>query len=168
MNELTRQGDKRMTVREVAEVLGVTDEAIKKHVRELWPDIMQNGITTYLSEAQVTEIKRKMLPTTKVVGSITDLEAAEMLLKSAEHFKTRFEQERRLRIKTENRLAIAEPKAETLDKITATKSDVSVRELAAILAVPHLGQNNLFEKLRNDGYIQPNNTRSILTRLGSG
>jgi phage antirepressor YoqD-like protein len=51
------------------------------------------------------------------------------------------------------RLAIAEPKAETLDKITATDSDVSVRELAAVLAVPHLGQNNLFQKLRADGYI---------------
>jgi phage antirepressor YoqD-like protein len=94
-----------------------------------------------------------MLPATQVVGSITDLEAAEMLLKSAEHFKARFEQEKTLRIETEKKLAIAEPKAETLDKITATSSDVSVRELASILAVPHLGQNNLFEKLRQDGYI---------------
>jgi predicted ArsR family transcriptional regulator len=48
----------RMTVREVSEVLGVTDEAIKKHIRGLWPDLMRNGITTYLSEAQVTKIKR--------------------------------------------------------------------------------------------------------------
>jgi phage antirepressor YoqD-like protein len=45
------------------------------------------------------------------------------------------------------------PKADTLDKITATNSDVSVRELAAILALPHLGQNNLFQKIREDGYI---------------
>jgi phage antirepressor YoqD-like protein len=51
------------------------------------------------------------------------------------------------------RLAIAEPKAEILDKITATNNDISVRELAAILAVPHLGQNNLFDRLREDGYI---------------
>jgi phage antirepressor YoqD-like protein len=52
-----------------------------------------------------------------------------------------------------NRLAIAEPKAEVLDKITATNSDISVRELAAILAIPHLVQNNFFELLRTDGYI---------------
>jgi phage antirepressor YoqD-like protein len=153
MYEVTKQGDRRMTVREVAEALGVTEEAIKKHVRELYPDLMRNGVATYLSEVQITEIKRKMLPTTSVVGAITDLEAAEMLLKSAEHFKVRFEQERELRIEAEQRLSIAEPKAETLDKITATKSDISVRELAAILAIPHLGQNNLFEKLREDGYI---------------
>jgi phage antirepressor YoqD-like protein len=40
-----------------------------------------------------------------------------------------------------------------LDKITATNNDISVRELAAVLAIPHLGQNNLFQKLREDGYI---------------
>jgi anti-repressor protein len=51
------------------------------------------------------------------------------------------------------RIAEMKPKAETLDKITATKSDISVRELAAILAVPHLGQNNFFDLLRRDGYI---------------
>jgi phage anti-repressor protein/phage antirepressor YoqD-like protein len=95
----------------------------------------------------------KMRPTTKVVGAITDLEAAEMLLKSAEHFKTRFEQEQKLRAEAESRLAIAEPKAETLDKITATANDISVRELTAILAVPHLGQNNFFNTLRRDGYV---------------
>jgi anti-repressor protein len=50
-------------------------------------------------------------------------------------------------------IAVLKPKAETLDKITAGKGDVSVRELASILAVPHLGQNNLFQKLRDDGYI---------------
>jgi phage antirepressor YoqD-like protein len=164
MSDLARQGDRRMTVREVAGLLGVTDEAIKKHIRELSSQDNFGCIGTVqgshggkplyvLTEAQVTEIKRKMIPTTQVVGAITDLEAAEMLLKSAEHFKTRFEQERQLRIETENKLAIAEPKAEVLDRITATESDISVRELAAILAIPRLGQNNMFERLRKDGYI---------------
>jgi anti-repressor protein len=50
-------------------------------------------------------------------------------------------------------IEVLKPKAETLDKITATESDVSIRELAAILAVAHLGQNNLFKKLQQDGYI---------------
>jgi phage antirepressor YoqD-like protein len=153
MNEVAKQGDRRMTVREAAEVLGVTDEAIKKHIRGLYPDLMKERVTTLLNEEQITEIKRHMRLTTKVASSITDLEAAEMLLRSAEHFKVRFEQERELRIKTENKLAIAEPKAEVLDKITATENDVSVRGLASILAQPHLGQNALFKKLREDGYI---------------
>jgi anti-repressor protein len=51
------------------------------------------------------------------------------------------------------RIAELEPKAEILDRITATENDVSVRGLASILAQPHLGQNALFKKLREDGYI---------------
>jgi anti-repressor protein len=50
-------------------------------------------------------------------------------------------------------IAELKPKAETLDKITASESDISVRELAAIIARPHLGQKNLFERLRKDGFI---------------
>jgi phage antirepressor YoqD-like protein len=142
-----------MTVREVADVLGVTPEAIKWHVRKMYPECLRKGIETTLTEEQVTEIKKKMIPTSQLAGALTDLEASEMLLKSAEHFKNRFKQERQLRINAENRLAIAEPKAEVLDKITATNNDISVRELAAVLAIPHLGQNNLFQKLREDGYI---------------
>jgi phage antirepressor YoqD-like protein len=153
MNELAVKGDRRMTVREVADVLGVTDEAIKKHIRELYPNLMRERVATVLNETQITEIKRRMRLTTKVASAITDMEAAEMLLKSVEHFKARFEQERALREAAESRLAVTEPKAEALDKITATDSDISVRDLAAILAVPHLGQNNLFQRLRDDGYI---------------
>jgi hypothetical protein len=106
MNGITKQEDRRMMVKEAGEVLGVTDEAIKKHIRELYPDLMKERVTTLLNEEQTTEIKRRMRLTTKVASTITDLEAAEMLMKSAEHFKARFEQERELRIETENKLTI--------------------------------------------------------------
>lgn len=74
MKELSMNGDKRMTVKEVADILGVDPEAIKKHVRDLFPNAMRNGITTYLNEMQVTEIKKRMMPTTKVVGATTEIE----------------------------------------------------------------------------------------------
>ena len=66
-------------------------------IRELYPDLMQERVTTYLTEEQITRIKGRLRLTTKVASMITDLEAAEMLLKSAEHFKARFEQERQLK-----------------------------------------------------------------------
>ena len=154
------QGDRRMTVREVAEALGVSEQTIRYHARNLYPELVKNGVTTLLNEEHVTAIKsligtgrNDLQNILQVKNAITDLEAAEMLLKSAEHFKARFEQEQALRQAAEGKLAIAEPKAEILDKITATDSDISVRELASVLAVPHLGQNNLFERLREDGYI---------------
>jgi excisionase family DNA binding protein len=60
MNEPARQGDKRMTVREVAEVLGVSTDTIKNCIRDLFPDLMRNGRTTYLNEAQVTTVKMNL------------------------------------------------------------------------------------------------------------
>ena len=69
--------DKRMTVREVAEILGVQEQLVRKHTRELYPDLMENGVATYLNEKQITAIKQKMRPVTLVTGAITDIEAAE-------------------------------------------------------------------------------------------
>ena len=53
-----------MTVMEVAKVLGVSREAIKKHIRELFPDLMRNGVATYLNEEQVSLIKQRISSTT--------------------------------------------------------------------------------------------------------
>jgi hypothetical protein len=111
MNGLTVNGGRRMAVKEAAGILGVTPEAIKKHIRALYPESIRNGIETTLTEVQITEIKKKMIPTTSVVGAISDLEAAEMLIKSAEHFKARFEQEHRLRIEAESNVTALEQQA---------------------------------------------------------
>jgi phage antirepressor YoqD-like protein len=157
MKDVTVQGVKRMTVREVAEVLGVTDEAVKKHIRELWPDLMRNGITTYLTEEHIMEIKHRMLPTTSVVGAITDLEAAEMLIKIAEHFKVRFEQERKVRIETESKLAITEPKAEFFDQVADSNDAFNMRNVAAVLNIHGWGRNKIFQHLRSKGVLDDRN-----------
>jgi DNA-binding Lrp family transcriptional regulator len=57
MNELTKQGDRRMTVREVAEVLGLDPRTIQMKVKELFPGIVEERKTTLLNEAQVTAVK---------------------------------------------------------------------------------------------------------------
>lgn len=67
-----------MTVKEVAEVLGVHPETIKVKIRELYPELMRTGVTTRLNEAQVTNIKLHLNslqgePTKKFVG-VTNLE----------------------------------------------------------------------------------------------
>ena len=58
MNELTRNGDKRMTTKEVAESLGVSEQAIRKHALEM--GLTKNGVQTWLDEKAVTEIKLKI------------------------------------------------------------------------------------------------------------
>jgi phage antirepressor YoqD-like protein len=160
MNEPARQGDRRMTVREVAEALGITDEAIKWHIRKLYPDLMRNGVTTYLNEAQVTAVKNQigtgrndLQNVLQVKNVVTAIDIERMTLQVIEYHRGRIKELEAENKEQQERLAIVEPKAETLDKITATNSDISVRELAAILAIPHLGQNNFLERLRQDGYI---------------
>jgi hypothetical protein len=63
-----------MSLKEVALLFGVTTEALKKHIRVLYPEKMQNGIETKLNEEEITLIKSKMIPTTAVVGTNTDFE----------------------------------------------------------------------------------------------
>jgi phage antirepressor YoqD-like protein len=90
MNEVTKRGDRRMTVREVAEALGVSPDTVYNSAKELFPDLFSPGKTTYLDEKQVTAVKMNLRKNS---------------------------------------------------------------ELAAVLAIPHLGQNNFYRKLREDGYI---------------
>jgi phage antirepressor YoqD-like protein len=164
MNEMAFSG-KAMTVKEVADVLGVSERAIQIHYKELHPNETnfagqnsKNGrIPLQLTEQDVTGIKKRMRLTTKVAGAITDLEAAEMLLKSAEHFKARFEQERKLRIETESKLAIAEPKAAFFDQAADSQDALQMRDVAAALNIPDMGRNKIFELLRKKNILDDRN-----------
>jgi phage antirepressor YoqD-like protein len=126
---------------------------------------IENGKQTLWTENEVTVLlaymKRNNNNQHDLVRSLQGIETARSLeLEAALVAQKAIELQQRVidKLRKDNaekaeRLSIAEPKAETLDKITATSSDVSVRELAAILAIPHLGQNKLFQKLREDRYI---------------
>jgi phage antirepressor YoqD-like protein len=113
-----------------------------------------------LNEAQVTAVKNQigtgrndLQNVLQVKNAVTAIDIERMTLQVIEYHRGRIKDLEAENVAQAKRIAIAEPKAETLDKITATDSDISVRELAAILAIPHLGQNNFFELLRTDGYI---------------
>jgi DNA-binding Lrp family transcriptional regulator len=133
----TRQS---MTIREVAEVLGVAHDKITRKVRELFPELMQNGITTYLNEAQVTAVKlaitsqlAAMVPTqncvgqenemtTKVVSAKTRLEKA-LIIQQAMRLQGELIQE----LKAENNRLAAAYGREVLDH-KATKNLLGERE----------------------------------------
>ena len=57
MKKTANQNDKRMTVREVADVLGYEVRTIQLKVKELFPEIVKERQATYLNEAQVTAVK---------------------------------------------------------------------------------------------------------------
>jgi phage antirepressor YoqD-like protein len=147
MNEPAVSGCDFMTVGKVSEVLGVSENTIRRSLNELFPDLAKNGKVTLLDEKQVTAVKMNLRKNSRVAAQPkTDLEKKLIVAQAIQFLQEEIEE-----LRSQN--AELKPKAETLDKITATASDVSVRELAAVLALPRLGQNNLFLRLREDGYI---------------
>ena len=92
MNDLTTE--KIMTVREVAEVLKVSGQAVRDAIKKLYPDSLINGVTTFLNEEQVTAIKlqiqsggnRYLKDNFEVINVKTDLEK-ELLIFQAMQFQ---------------------------------------------------------------------------------
>lgn len=153
--ELALNGDVRMTVKEVSDILGVTPEAIRKHIRGIFPDIIINGKTTYLTDSQVTEIKRKMTPSTQVVGNVTRLEKAETILKAMEYIN-----EELLSAKAENVIlkesnALMAPKAALADSaIRDEKEHYSITQAGKHLEIR---QSDIFSVLRAKHLIDNEN-----------
>lgn len=106
MYELTRDGEQLMTVQEVAEVLGVTDEAIKKHIRELWPNLFKHGVKTYLDQKKVFQIKTRMQQTTKVVSAKTDFEMYKQIAEVEQWLKFKLQLAEQERDKANAKVAV--------------------------------------------------------------
>ena len=74
-----------MTVKEVAEALNVSAELVTKKIREIFPEKMQMGKTTYLNEKEVTAISLTIKENPHLVRSYevkTELEK-KLLIKQA-------------------------------------------------------------------------------------
>lgn len=150
MNAVTLAGDRRMTVREVAEALGVDLSTVQKRVRELFPSIARNGYTTYLDEVHVTVIKKALMSnghlgqSSEVAAATTDLEMAQ---KAAEVIGWAMAKLEAAMVE----LAIARPKAEAADALMASTQTMSITD-----AAKHFGLHpkaEVFPYLRARGYL---------------
>lgn len=145
------ENKKEYTVKEIAEILNVTPEALKKWVRELFPDIIKNGKTTLLNELHITEIKKHLRPTTKVVGVTTDLE---MQKKALEVFQWMGEKIKELQKQIES----DKPKVEFFNAVTDSSDCVDFTAFAKIIKI---GRNKLFSILRAQKIIFLNNGYNV-------
>jgi phage antirepressor YoqD-like protein len=154
MNEATLFTDRRMTVREVAEALVVSDDTILRAARELFPEAIQNGRPTYLDEAQVTAIKLK-------------IERHHNLRSTAELPKTTLEKQLLIRqamalqdemivelqgelAATVEQLAIAAPKAEIADRIASASGLKTLTEVGKINGI---GPRKIIDLLLERGIL---------------
>ena len=127
--------EKTMSINEVATIFGVTPEALKKHIRKIYPDKMQNGIETRLNETEITELKKRMIPTTQVVGATTDIEMQEMTLKVMQYHIDRYNAMKQALAVSEMRVnrLIHDSKTYTTTEIAKELNLKSAKELNIIL-----------------------------------
>jgi phage antirepressor YoqD-like protein len=140
MSELTRE--RKMTVKEIADVLNVTPEAIKKHIRKYYPELLNNGYTTYLNEQQITEIKKIMIPTTQVVGAVTDSEMQQKTIEVMQYWINKTKE-------AELKLKEAQPKIDFYHAVTGSNTTIDMSDVAKVLNITGYGRNKIFEILRN-------------------
>jgi phage antirepressor YoqD-like protein len=173
MSEIINFGDRRMTVREVAEALGVSPEAIKKWVRKMYPDLMRDGVTTYLNEFQVTAIKMAMtsqlasiVPTQNCVGSEngdlqqklqvssapkTDLEKALLVQQALMIQQEQIADLQERNKKLQQQIQADQPKVNAWERALDTQGLLSMQDVSALLNERGMGRNNLFGLLRKRG-----------------
>ena len=140
-----------MTVREVAEVLQINPETVKTYIREIFPDLMSNGKTTYLNEAQVTAIKLKIESNPYLQRSLQVHTALEkhLIIQQA----MQFQQEMLAELQAEN--DVMKPKAIAYDKFLAPDKAIPMSQAAKLL---NTGRNRLFATLRENKILMSDNT----------
>lgn len=140
MDQLTNQ--KTMTVKEVAVILNVSRQLVSEKVKELFPEIVKNGIETKLNEKQVTTIKlniekNQSLPSTIVEGMPkTHLEKKLIVAQAIQILNEEIEELKKENIEQKNRinLLIHDNKTYTSSEIAKELNIKSAQELNRILS----------------------------------
>jgi len=86
-NHLVKKTLQLMTVKEVAAGLGIDPRSIQLKVKELFPDIVKNGVTTMLTQTQVTAVKLNLEKKFEVQ---TDLEKELIILQAMQLQQERY------------------------------------------------------------------------------
>ena len=87
--------------------------------------------------------------------STRPLTGNELVLAAMQHLQSELGKEKELRLTAEARIEADKPKVLFADSVSVSKSEILVGELAKILHQNgiEIGQNRLFERLRNEGYL---------------
>ena len=88
MNELS--DEKTMTVKQVAEILGITEKTVLNHIEKVRPGYIRQGIKTIIDEELFTEMKNNLIKNYSLKSEsaftvISDIDIHEMTLKVIEY-----------------------------------------------------------------------------------
>jgi hypothetical protein len=157
MNELTRQGNKRMTIRQIADITGAAYSTVAAYAQKAgWTE---NGKQTVLDENQVAIIVEAMKQAQHNQTKDTfqaGLEGIEITQSRAIRIAVLAQRQQEIdrQIKAELQAEITElkakaetdrPKVEFFDQVADCKDALQMRDVAAALNIPDLGRNKIFE-----------------------
>lgn len=147
-----------MTIRELSELLGVSEITVRRAIQKQFPDLIKHGIETRLtfeqskrvigslkvsSSARITAVEQNTDVLRQNVG-LDNASITSMLRAAADAIENRDKQ-----------IAVLTPKAEVYEAIASANGLYSMLEASKLL---NYGRNRLFEVLRSAGVLMANNT----------
>ena len=158
--------ESRMTVKEVAKVLGVSERLVQKRMNELFPNISRKGVTTRLTETEVTAIKLRIQENSSLATSHdrarlvnmpkTDIEK-ELLIQQAMQFQAeKIQTMQQELLLANNQLELQAPKVDFYNQVTESTETIPMGQVAKVLNIKNLGRNKLFRILKDLKILQEN------------
>jgi len=160
MNELA--AEKIMTIKELAELWEISYKPIRQAIKKLFPNKLQNGITTYLNEKECALIKEKIVENKridldfkeKVVSESDDDLIIIRGLEAAQRKILKLRQEKEL---LHNKIEADKSKIEFYDTVAKSDKWIDMAEAAKIINNAGIGRNKLFSILRANNIFRANN-----------
>lgn len=164
------QIEKKMTVKEVAELFDVSERTIQRHLKEmreegLSDNVVVRGEEAVLDQKEITIIKARIERSgrndlgnvVKLPNISTDLEMMMLDAKVAEWKTSKILELQEQLGQAKKQLAISAHKVDFYDQVADAKDAIDMRSVAAVLNIPNMGRNNLFDKLRDTGILDQEN-----------
>jgi phage antirepressor YoqD-like protein len=168
MNDLSRHN--MMTIKEITDVLNIPEQTLRNYIRKLYPNLMKKGVTTYLNEEQIINIKQFI----DSMNLHTDNESYNDIQKGKDYFERRYNEERLSHTETKRQnecyrqeiveyqeeIAIMHPKAVVYDQISGSLDAARIQDASKSLNIPYFGPNHLYAFMREIGWIYKSNNRN--------
>jgi len=148
--------EKTMTIKELSNILNVTERTIQIKAKELFPGKIKNGIQTRLNEKEITSIKldleKKFEVKTDIEKNMIVMQAMQILQENNEELVRRAE-------KAESELLQAQPAIAFTEQVLSSKDSIKIGDFAKIISDENIdiGQNKLFKWLRDGYYLMKDN-----------
>ena len=174
INELSNE--KFMTVKEVAEAMGVSYDTVNNSVKRLFPEIVKNGVKTKLDEVQIACISKELKSnntvmdrvtfevSSKVKNTTTELEvlanARNALIALDNLYKMKEAEYKAIIAEKDNQLLEQKPMVDGYQTFLASHNSFTMQKAAAMLkdksGKSPYGRNNLIKRLKREGILQSN------------